>query len=294
MSRTLKRVPLDFNWPTGKVWGGYLNPYASQTTPCQECDGSGLSKEAKRFRDQWYGYVDFDPIAYGATPVQRDNPAIVELAQRNVAAGGIARNLQQEIQRLFLHFSRQWAHHLIQDDVDALIAAGRLKDFTHTPRTDEQRATVREKVAAGGNSWLPESNGYRPSAEEVNDWSLRGLGHDSINEWICVEARCKRADVERECHFCDGEGTLWPTPKIKQQSEDWTPEEPPTGEGFQLWQTTSEGSPVSPVFDSLDALCEWCSSNATTFGSFTASAEEWRQMLEADFVHAAEGNMIFL
>ena len=32
---------------------------------------------------------------------------------------------------------------------------------------------------------------------------------------------------------------------------------PPKGEGFQLWETTTEGSPVSPVFETLDELCEW-------------------------------------
>ena len=69
---------------------------------------------------------------------------------------------------------------------------------------------------------------------------------------------------------------------------------PPSGEGYQLWETTSEGSPVSPVFDSLDVLCEWCEKYATTFGSFKASKEEWKQMLLEDFVHHREGNVIFL
>ena len=34
--------------------------------------------------------------------------------------------------------------------------------------------------------------------------------------------------------------------------------EPPKGDGYQLWETTSEGSPASPVFETLDKLCEWC------------------------------------
>lgn len=47
--------------------------------------------------------------------------------------------------------------------------------------------------------------------------------------------------------------------------------EPPKGEGYQLWNTTSEGSPISPVFETLDKLCEWCEVNATTFGKFKAT-----------------------
>lgn len=70
--------------------------------------------------------------------------------------------------------------------------------------------------------------------------------------------------------------------------------EPPKGDGYQLWETTSEGSPVSPVFETLDALCEWCENNATTFGSFRATKEEWKQMLDCDFVHARQGNMVFI
>ena len=36
--------------------------------------------------------------------------------------------------------------------------------------------------------------------------------------------------------------------------ESELPVDPPNGDGYQLWETTSEGSPVSPVFESIDAL----------------------------------------
>ncbi|MDR0819316.1 MAG: hypothetical protein LBN43_07075 [Oscillospiraceae bacterium] len=52
--------------------------------------------------------------------------------------------------------------------------------------------------------------------------------------------------------------------------------EPPTGGGYQLWETTTEGSPQSPVFPTLNDLCEWCEKNATTFANFQATKEEWR------------------
>jgi hypothetical protein len=64
--------------------------------------------------------------------------------------------------------------------------------------------------------------------------------------------------------------------------------EPPKGDGFQLWENTSEGSPVSPVFDTLDKLCEWASVNATTFAEFKATAEQWKSMLSEDFVFHKE------
>lgn len=65
----------------------------------------------------------------------------------------------------------------------------------------------------------------------------------------------------------------------------WHPTEPPTGEGFQLWEYTSNGSPVSPVFASLEELAAWCADHATTFGRLKASAERWRAMLAANLVY---------
>lgn len=65
---------------------------------------------------------------------------------------------------------------------------------------------------------------------------------------------------------------------------------------IQLYQTTSEGTPLSPVFpkEDFDKLCEWAADNATTFASFKATKEQWKQMLSEGFVYATEGNTVFL
>lgn len=70
--------------------------------------------------------------------------------------------------------------------------------------------------------------------------------------------------------------------------------EPPIGEGYQLWETTSEGSPKSPVFETLEQLCEWCEENATVFANNKATKEEWFKMLSGDRVFYQEGNCIFI
>jgi hypothetical protein len=291
MGRTLKRVPLDFSWPLNKVWGGYINPYYRQAIGCPDCEGSGSAPTAKLFSDQWYGKAPFDPVEYGAKPLTVDHPAIVALATRNVERSPqYCASVEAECLRLWRYWRNQWSHHLIQADVDALVAEGRLMDFTRRPRTPAQEEILR----TSGGYWMPESNGYTPTADEVNDWSMRGMGHDAINQWVCVRARCKREGVETTCSRCDGDGTLWPSPSVKEACEGWEEEGPPPGDGFQLWETTSEGSPVSPVFATIEELCAWCADNASTFGSFKASAEEWRKMLDADFVCHTEGNMVFL
>jgi hypothetical protein len=37
MGRELKRVALDFNWPIGEIWHGYLNPYSTRKRECPLC-----------------------------------------------------------------------------------------------------------------------------------------------------------------------------------------------------------------------------------------------------------------
>lgn len=187
-----------------------------------------------------------------------------------------------------------WNSHLEQGEVDALIEAGRLMDFTHTPINGWQLWVVDQKLASGLNSWLPFPNGTNPTAEEVNKWSRNGIGHDAINRWICVKARAKRLGFYGKCELCKGDGYLFVSDDVKKLHNEWQGMEPPSGDGFQLWETTSEGSPISPVFASLEELCEWCAPNATTFGSHKATKEQWFQMLSDDFVCHQEGNNVFL
>jgi hypothetical protein len=49
---------------------------------------------------------------------------------------------------------------------------------------------------------------------------------------------------------------------------------------FQLYESTSEGTPLSPVFATADEVCEWAADNASAFGiSHFVSADEWRAIL---------------
>lgn len=56
--------------------------------------------------------------------------------------------------------------------------------------------------------------------------------------------------------------------------------EPPVGEGYQLWEYTSEGSPMSPVFLNYEDLCSWCENNATIFGEYRYTKEQWSKYLK--------------
>jgi hypothetical protein len=68
MGHVLKRVPLDFQWTEKKVWDGYLNPHFKKSGDCAVCGGTGLSPEARRLKNQWYGNAPFRPEERGSTP----------------------------------------------------------------------------------------------------------------------------------------------------------------------------------------------------------------------------------
>ncbi len=56
--------------------------------------------------------------------------------------------------------------------------------------------------------------------------------------------------------------------------------DPPKGDGYQCWETTSEGSPISPVFKTLDDLCDWLANNSgdTILRNYTK--EDWMDILQ--------------
>ena len=61
----------------------------------------------------------------------------------------------------------------------------------------------------------------------------------------------------------------------------------PKGNGFQLWETTTEGSPVSPVFDTIGELADWCAENITSYGKDKLSKKDWKKNLE-DLLYKGE------
>ncbi|MFD3594328.1 hypothetical protein ACFWU5_16515 [Nocardia sp. NPDC058640] len=64
------------------------------------------------------------------------------------------------------------------------------------------------------------------------------------------------------CATCDGHGSVEVYEGQRADSEAWESTEPPTGDGWQLWETVSEGSPVTPVFPTREGLVEHLSSPA--------------------------------
>lgn len=266
MGRELKRVPLDFDWPVGETWRGYLNPY-HVATKCEACDGKGNSPEAQRLYDLWYGHLPFKPQDRDSTPFLPTDEPVRAFAKRNVEHspsfyGSGEEAIEREARRLCAHWNGAWCHHLNADDVAALIEADRLWDFTRTWSAEKK--------------WQPKVPACIPTPREVNIWSIVRFGHDSINSWACVKAECKRLGVSHLCAACDGEAELWPSKAAKALYDDWKAVEPPKGDGYQIWETVSEGSAISPVFATPEELARhmvttrWGADDGTPYETWLA------------------------
>lgn len=260
MGREIKRVPLNFDFPIDSgTWSGYVMPDKFNEDPCPDCE-RGYSWQYERLHALWYGYTKFDPKLAGSTPLTIHTPVVRAFAERNVGRapefyGTGEQAVDWEAHRLVSMWNQQWNHHLSQGDVDALVADGRLRDFTHT--FDSSRPPTER--------WQPIEPPVHPTATQINEWSIRSMGHDSINAYVVINARCERYGTSTQCATCEGNGSHEAYPGQREEAEKWERTEPPTGEGWQLWQTVSDG-PISPVFETPEELARWMSSSAYNWG----------------------------
>lgn len=68
-----------------------------------------------------------------------------------------------------------------------------------------------------------------------------------------------------------------PRPEPHDYMPDW-PEAERTH--YQMYETTTEGTPLSPVLESPEALAHWLAdNNASAFGRLTATFEQWRAII---------------
>jgi len=182
MSRNIKRVPLDFDWPLGVNWPGFVSP-SDGTGACPLCikDHPGYSTEA--------------------TAIVRVARVIPERIEN-----------QGESTRKFLR---------------ALASA-----------------TERRK----------------PEAEQ------REVGEHPYNECIFLDTSAiglhlvrlveDALGVSLLCPDCKGEGFVVVDQAQADAAERWKPEEPPVGEGWQVWESVGTGAPITPVYPTAEALVE--------------------------------------
>lgn len=137
---------------------------------------------------------------------------------------------------------------------------------------------------------LLNSPGGRPSAD-IKEVAVglagregSGLfGHDGIDHWRAYAAVVKASGAPEtwgQCATCSGRGEIG-TDEQRAAHEAWERSEPPEGEGFQLWETVSEGSPISPVFETAEGLAWWMTENRCTVSGPMPSYEAALRFVDA-------------
>lgn len=261
MGREVKRVPLDFDWPMKKVWGGFLRPDENEPVKCIPCDGTGQNPETKRLSEDWYDSAGFQTRWWYDYETGIDGEP---------AKGPPWKIFGQ---------TRAWQYDLTQEEVDHLIAKGRLSDLVSTW----------DPVA---REWKRDPSKPWPTAAQVNRQMQFGFGHDSINHWTMVEFRAKRLGIWGNCSCCDGEGYTYRDDAHRAAYDGWEETPVPEGPGYQMWENTSEGSPMSPVFDTPTKLAAWLVRNrASSFGDSTATFASWMAMIEDGWAPSAIGSV---
>lgn len=236
MGRELKRVALDFEWPRGKVWEGYINPHYAK---CPES---------------------------GKTCFNGENAAAKYLGHITAMLGVIGDDARRGSTHPYCNSLPYYGDH---------------------PNWAIQPKEVREKMVSlieKLTGRAPSPLGFGGSDHEIFFNILKMAGIENKGE-------DKAAYMWTHCSVCKGEHV---DPAVKEKYDAWKEFEPPQGPGYQLWETTSEGSPVSPVFQTLDELCAWCETNASTFGDSRTSAANWKKMLDDGLVSHTEGNIVFI
>ena len=272
LGRELKRVALDFEWPLNKAWKGFLNPHDDDCHTCEACDGTGLSGWAKDFEAQWWGKVPFRPEDIGLKSLEPSHPEVMRFARRQVERspdyyGTGDGAIRREAMRLAAHYNRYRKNFLTQDEIDIVLADGGFGTSFFKLLNDDGTSSDRTGTL---------------DTDFVTSTIISGPGID-INYSPILNAMEKDKGSSCFCSKCDGEGSLWSSEEAKLAAESWEPTEPPPGEGWQLWETVSEGSPVSPVFATAEELATWLagpdSSEADSINRGT-TREQWLKFLQ--------------
>jgi hypothetical protein len=102
-----------------------------------------------------------------------------------------------------------------------------------------------------------DGEGYRPLFPADMYAAIR-------DEWI---AKCEADGYEAAVEWCGR------VPVRSDYMPEWTAEE---ATHFMMYETTSEGTPISPAFATPEELARWLAdTGASAFGGMTATYEQW-------------------
>lgn len=104
---------------------------------------------------------------------------------------------------------------------------------------------------------------------------------DSIADNIFQKTK-RRMPREERCGLCRKWAKLTGIEINKENCPDLSKiTDPPKGRYYQLWNTTTEGHPMSPPFKTPEELAQWLVDNKiSSYGYQTATYEEWLKFIK--------------
>jgi hypothetical protein len=192
------------NWPKMEIQLDELNEVVNfhfdvlrATKTCETCQGRFYHPDAQWVSESFYRH---------SSPFHEANwesERVMQMLRRSPEPPAIhSHNTYPDEETLvrykpeFRRFCEQmrdgdggWIDKITQDEVDALVAAGRLRKN------------------AGGLPWTPDTVN---AAQHTRDFMEH---HDAINQSILVRRRCERFGIPVLCPTCDGDGTVFVEPE---------------------------------------------------------------------------------
>ncbi|USN13952.1 hypothetical protein KABACHOK_01160 [Brevundimonas phage vB_BpoS-Kabachok] len=290
MGREVKRVALDFDAPMS-AWAGYIRP-SDGVHNCSVCNGMAQSPFANHLQKRWYGQgEDYTRIGdeAGAHRWTAEDPEVRQFAQKNVMQSpgyyvygriGALRDetpltqddlSRPEVRAAILHesvrlaalFNESWMYRLSDADLDAILAAEHGIP-PHLTGAFDREAKV----------WVPFDPAPSFTARQL---SAMNLNHSQIGMGACMDRVIREAGESWDCPNPDCHaGAVYDSAQIKAALDAWVRVEPPEGEGWQMWQTVSDG-PISPVFSTPEVLADYMSLSLRY--SDGLSAKQWLQFI---------------
>lgn len=113
----------------------------------------------------------------------------------------------------------------------------------------------------------------------------RSLGSVTDPRMLCYDlmrhlAKTLRLPFKKTflCAACKGTASVVVDAEQHKLSRKWREKKPPTGEGWQVWETVSEGSPITPVFATPEELITHICTVGTTWDQHSI-AQGWSNRL---------------
>lgn len=290
----VKRVPLTFNYPLGKVWSGYKNPH---DVKCNKCYGSGRSPAYRRLEEfvfriveageaSWRRPLDFCPSETYLTETEEDTFILrwpwpdLDVVDVIIKAANIPVECVTDLDRdVILRLARvkpSFELHKMQYAINQP-NTHRLKTVSSHSLTDcdVQLYPPYSIIYSGVGDIGDNFQDIVRALGAVQD-SIGWYGHGNIMRSILIAAgidyTINKDGSENfswgKCDYC----TRGIVSKHFHAYQAWQKLEPMIGDGFQLWSFLYLGAinnicgygPLSPVFDSLENLSAWCAKDDST------------------------------